>query len=58
MNKESKMNCGIKFKIDLIVWKYCSYENSNDTYVTFKIDLIVWKSICHFRKGRRYTSLK
>ena len=32
-----------KFKIDLIVWKYCSTALLCPSALKFKIDLIVWK---------------
>ena len=36
----------IKFKIDLIVWKYRKISRKNRNTNRFKIDLIVWK--CEF----------
>ena len=36
-------NMMIKFKIDLIVWKYTSKAEKWDLKSQFKIDLIVWK---------------
>ena len=48
----------VKFKIDLIIWKWANVELKILNWAKFKIDLIVWKYQFNKQTNKPQNSLK